>query len=178
MTIDKEYIVSEYSKSRFSTLLLSGIIISIILLSCVSQPFPEESFTSETGEDENNPIPENNVDQKTSIEGLWKQYMLVNEDYFYGGTFVVTKNSGTYEMHYYDEDIDREIEKGNQTIKVTSSKGLYDITFIENIWEFKSEWSGDRVGVFKLNERYPDIFEGYAYENGVRKTFNRWERVK
>lgn len=120
---------------------------------------------------------EREINKESSIEGIWKQYMMVNEDLLYGGTFSVYEHDGIFMMDSFDPTVDRTIMNENETITIKGSSGLYDISFENGIWAFKSKWSNDRIGVFILNEIYPDIFEGYAYENGNKKTFNRWEKI-
>lgn len=113
-----------------------------------------------------------------SIEGLWKQYMMIEEDWIYGGTFIVTEENGVYAMDYYEEIAERQVASDSYIADTINSRGLFDITFDNNVWTFKSDWGNTGIGEFRLMPRYPDIFEGYSYLDGQRRTFNRWEKVE
>jgi hypothetical protein len=140
----------------FSNILKIFFILCFFLLSSCSSIPKEEAF---------------------SIVGEWNQYMLTGEDYIYGGTFEVTLASGMYEMRYSKKRDDRTIETGSYSVEVIESLKLSDVSFRSNTWYFKSDWGNGDIGEFLLTPRTHDIFEGWSYLNGEKKTFNRWEKI-
>lgn len=116
-------------------------------------------------------------EESFSIVGEWSQYMLTGEDYIYGGTFEVTLTSGMYEMRYTKRRNDHTLETDSYSVEVIESLKLSDVSFRSNTWYFKSDWGNGNIGEFLLTPRTHDIFEGWAYLNGEKRTFNRWEKV-
>jgi len=113
-----------------------------------------------------------------SIEGYWDQYMLAGKDYIYGGTFSVEVNNGIYIMQYIKKQNDDAIVTDTYFIVVRNSQGLYDISFRNGTWKFKSDWGSGDIGEFILTMVSKDRFEGWSYLRGERRSYNVWKRVK
>ena len=117
--------------------------------------------------------------QKTDdgIVGNWDQYMLTEKDFIYGGTFKVTKNHDSYEMSYIENRDGTTVMSDTYYIEIRNSKGLYDISLKDGIWKFKSDWGNRDIGEFVLYHKSKDLFEGWSYLRGEKRTFNSWRRV-
>ncbi|MBN1500648.1 MAG: hypothetical protein JW982_10850 [Spirochaetes bacterium] len=112
------------------------------------------------------------------ITGNWDQYMLTGKDYIYGGTFSVTFSDGKYSMKYVKQRDDVVIYTESGVIGIINSSDLFDISFTKGVWRFSSDWGSGNIGEFRLIMKSRDIFEGWSYLNGEKRTSNLWIRSK
>jgi len=105
-----------------------------------------------------------------SIEGSWKQYVLVPEEGpVYLGTFVVSRHRGDYIV------APRTQTEGERYI---NTLGVFDVSYNGKQWSFNSNWGGGEVGNFDLTRVSPTVFEGEIRVAGQLSNRTRFVKIE
>ncbi len=127
-------------------------------------------------------LPEEQTNEPTSLPilGEWNQYMLVNQDFLYGGTFVVSEKDGSLEMHQSIRRDGTHVQMNSYSVNFIFTSGLTNVAYDydREEWRFDSDWGSRGTGHFSLFKRTEDIYEGWSSQNDRNLTFNRWERPR
>ncbi len=102
------------------------------------------------------------------LVGVWEQH--IYDDYGYTrllGKFIVMKQNGAYVMGAKEQ---------LRSPDVINSSGIFDVTYHDGVWTFKSDWGDGQIAYFKLARVSDKGFEGASFLQGYERSKNR--RIK
>ena len=121
------------------------------------------------------PITPTPPDAAGTIEGAWKQYVLLPEEgAVYIGTFVVGKSKGEYVISPRAQNEG----KYDDQRKFQTSIGIFDVAYDGRAWTFNSNWGAGEVGNFALQRVSPTVFEGEIRVAGQFSNKTRFVKIE
>jgi hypothetical protein len=107
-----------------------------------------------------------------AIVGQWEQLLFdpYTQQWQHGGFYQVSMQNQGLTMAILDTS-----QVGPA---FTNTRGITDVTFDGMNWSFNSHLDTGQVVQFVLQGRNQDLYEGYAYLDGVASALNSWRRVQ